>query len=142
MVAFLLQLIDDIDELLRMAGLPESASLKLVAQNKELAKLGDAYLNFIFSLMRSIRDSRPSGLKVSNRILSAAFKSAGLRPVLPRRISRHEIGGAVEALILFAVATRIVTSREIIDSLRENEEVAALASLLSRIKAHWSSRGA
>ncbi|MFQ5998006.1 MAG: ribonuclease III family protein [Candidatus Bathyarchaeia archaeon] len=136
-----MRLINDIDELLQMAGLPESASLKFVAQNKELARLGDAYLNFIFSLMLSIRDSRPSGLKVSNRVLSLAFKSAGLRPLLPKRVSRHEIGGAVEALILFAVANRIVTSREIIDSLRENDEVAALASLLSRIKERWPSRG-
>lgn len=139
----MIQLTNDIDELLRSVSLSKGASLKLVVRSRELARLGDAYLNFIFSLVRSLRDARPSGLKVSNRILSQAFKNAGLRASLPRRASRHEIGGAVEALILFAVTTRLVTSREVIESLvGTEEEVKALASLLSRIRESWSGCGA
>ena len=78
------------------------ADLQEILIDKDLAKLGDAYVNFIFSLALSQRLGRPTGAKVDNRTLAEAIKKAGLRGALPPRTSRHARGNAAEALIAYA----------------------------------------
>ncbi len=109
-------------------------SLQEILLDKDLAKLGDAYVNFVFSLALSQRLQRPMGAKVNNQILARAIKSAGLRRVLPRRIDRHTQGNAAEALIVYAWLRKILSLEDCLKVLRENEDPSeAFANLLQKI---------
>lgn len=109
-------------------------SLQEILLDKDLAKLGDAYVNFVFSLALSQRLQRPMGAKVNNQILARAIKSAGLRGVLPRRIDRHTQGNAAEALIVYAWLQKTLSLEDCLKVLRENEDPSeAFAKLLQKI---------
>ena len=69
--------------------------------NKNLAKLGDNYVNFIYSIARSIRTKEISGQKVAGKILKNAIKDSNLSEYLPTRLSSHDIADGVEALIVY-----------------------------------------
>ena len=108
--------------------------LQEILLDKDLAKLGDAYVNFVFSLALSQRLQRPMGAKVNNQILARAIKSAGLRGVLPRRIDRHAQGNAAEALIVYAWLQKTLSLEDCLKVLRENEDPSeAFAKLLQKI---------
>ena len=70
--------------------------------DKGLAALGDAYVNFVYSLALSQKQGSPAGAKVDNRVLAQAVDLSGLREFLPRRVDKHERGDAAEALLVFA----------------------------------------
>jgi hypothetical protein len=105
-----------------------------VLKDKEAASLGDAYLNLAYSLAQSLREGKPKGLRLDNRVLAEAVKKAGLRSKLPKRLSRREIGGAAEALLAYAAARGMLSTWELIEELAvgDRESLAeALAKLLS-----------
>jgi hypothetical protein len=77
-------------------------SLEEILLDKDLTGLGDAYVNFIYSLAMSQRYQRPMGAKVKNQILADAIEKSGLRKRLPHRIDRHTRSNAAEALLVFA----------------------------------------
>lgn len=109
-------------------------NLQEILLDNDLAKLGDAYVNFVFSLALSQRLQRPMGAKVNNQILARAIKSAGLRGVLPRRIDRHAQGNAAEALIVYAWLQKTLSLEDCLKVLRENEDPSeAFAKLLQKI---------
>lgn len=70
--------------------------------DKGLAALGDAYVNFVYSLALSQKQGSPAGAKVDNRVLAQAVDLSGLREFLPHRVDKHERGDAAEALLVFA----------------------------------------
>jgi len=82
---------------------PQYESLREVLMDQKLAKLGDAYVNFLYSLALSKKKGEPAGTKVEGRLLADAFKKAGLRKFLPSRIDRHKQADAAEALILYTL---------------------------------------
>jgi len=99
--------------------------------DNKLARLGDAYINFIYSLALSKKKGKPVGRKVKGKILAEAFKSAGLREFLPHRIDTHKLADAAEALILYAWAKNALTSQEAVKILQEAENaVEGFKSLL------------
>ena len=98
------------------------ADIKEVLMDNKLARLGDAYVNFIYSLALSIRKGEPAGRKVKGKILAEAFKSAGLRDFLPHRIDSHKLADAAEALILYAWAKDALSFQEAIKILQETED--------------------
>ncbi|MBS7643494.1 hypothetical protein KEJ26_02775 [Candidatus Bathyarchaeota archaeon] len=67
-----------------------------------MAKLGDAYVNFVYSLALTEICGEPTGAKVSSEILAEALKKTRLRKLLPSRLDRHSQGDAAEALIVYA----------------------------------------
>jgi hypothetical protein len=67
-----------------------------------MASLGDAYVNFAYSLALSKRSGKPQGQKVKGKVLAQAIKRAGLREYLPSRMTRHMIADAAESLIVYA----------------------------------------
>lgn len=102
--------------------------------DKDLAGLGDAYVNLLYSLVVSQKLGYPAGLKVNNKILAAAVRKSGLRKLLPRRIDRHVLGNAAEALIVFAWLADTVTFEDSLAILREKtDSVEAFTGLLSEI---------
>ena len=71
------------------------------------------------------------GTKVSSRILSQALKKASLREFLPRRMDRHMIGDAAEALVVYAWMQGVITIKESVTVLLPSDNaVEAFARLL------------
>ena len=109
-------------------------NLTEVLTDHKLASLGDAFINFIYSLALSNKKSEPSGAKVRGRVLAEALKKAGLREHLPSRISRHMLADAVEALVVYAWLHHYITLQEAMETLEKTEDlVEGLSQLLRMI---------
>ena len=105
--------------------------LENVLQDHKLASLGDSYVNFISSLALSVKRGEAAGTKVSSRILSRALKKSKLRIFLPKRVDRHTLGDAAEALIVYAGLREAITIEESVKTLLSSSDIAdAFASLL------------
>ena len=110
-------------------------SLSEILSDKGLAKLGDSYINFVYSLAQSKKKDEPTNERVSSRILAEALKKAGLRAYLPSRMNRHDQGDAVEALIIYSWLHGIVTLEECVNILEKNSEtpVEAFKNLIDEM---------
>lgn len=97
------------------------AGLKRILTDKGLAKLGDAYVNFIYSLALTEIEGKPTGIKVSDRILSDAAKKSGLKNLLAKRTRRDDVANAVEALIVYVWREELMKMEEAIDILKNNQ---------------------
>ena len=105
-----------------------------IMTDHELAALGDAYVNFIFSLALSRKMNRPVGMKVQSLVLWKALKKADVRKLLPHRVDRHKQADAAEAIIVYAWIRGIVTIEECVAILeKEIEPDEAFTLLLQKI---------
>ena len=110
-------------------------SLSEVLMDQKLAQLGDAYVNFLYSLAVSKKSGEPAGIKVKGRLLADAFKKADLRKFLPSRVDRHKQADAAEALIVYAWVRGSMTMEEGLKILEQNEDnVEAFSCLLLTAK--------
>jgi hypothetical protein len=110
-------------------------SLSEVLMDQKLAQLGDAYVNFLYSLAVSKKTGEPAGIKVKGRLLADAFKKAGLRKFLPSRVDRHKQADAAEALIVYAWVRGSMSMEEGLEILEQNEDsVEAFSCLLRTAK--------
>lgn len=91
-----------------------------VLLDRGLARLGDSYLNFVYSLALSRSSGRFTGTKVSDRILLQAARISGIRAVLPKRMRRNEVANAIEALIVYAWLKNEVGIDETVEVLAKN----------------------
>lgn len=115
--------------------IPKYKTLREVLSDQKLAALGDAYVNFVYSLALSKKKGQPIGAKVDNRILSGALKKAGLREFLPKRIDRHQQADAAEALVVYAWIQKALTIDNGVSVLERHEDMAeAFCSLLLEAK--------
>ncbi|MFX0050544.1 MAG: ribonuclease III family protein [Candidatus Hermodarchaeota archaeon] len=78
-------------------------NLMAFIQDKGNAKLGDSLVNFIYSIAKTIVLGKPTGMKVSDSILSEAYKTSLWYKNNLLRVSgkKSRIADSVEALILF-----------------------------------------
>ena len=115
--------------------IPQHENLSEVLMDHKLAKLGDAYINFLYSLAISKKTGEPTGIKVKGRLLADAFKKAGLRKFLPSRMDRHKQADAAEALIVYAWMHSSMTMEEGLEILEQNENsLEAFSCLLLTAK--------
>ena len=99
-----------------------------------LASLGDAYVNFVYSLAVSNRKGKPVGRKVKGSFLAEALKNSGLREALPSGMSRHKMADAAEALIVWAWLNSHVTLKESVAMLEKADNaVEGFTLLLTKI---------
>ncbi len=98
-------------------------TLSEVLTDQKLAALGDAYVNFLFSLTLSKKRGEPVGARVDNNLLAVALRKAGLRELLPSRTNRHERANAVEALIVYAWIRNAMTIEETVNILEREEDL-------------------
>ncbi len=108
-------------------------SVEELLLDKDLASLGDSYVNFVFSLALSQKTGHPTGAKVNNQVLSKAVEASGLRRLLPHRVDKHARGNAAEALLVFAWLQGTLEMDECIKVLSEKDPVEAFATLLRQI---------
>lgn len=106
-----------------------------ILQDKHLAKLGDSYINFVFSLALTEVKLRPTGIKVSDRVLAEAAKRSGLRKILPNRVNKDVLGNAVEALIIHAWMNKSITIEESVNILKKsiNDPSQAFTNLIIKV---------
>jgi hypothetical protein len=109
---------------------PQYESLSQVLMDQKLASLGDAYVNFLYSLALSKKRGEPTGTKVKGRLLADAFEKAELRKFLPSRIDRHKKADAAEALIVYAWMRGSMTMEEGLKILEQNGDNVEVFSLL------------
>ena len=110
-------------------------SLSEVLADRGLAKVGDAFVNFVFSLAVSNKQGLPTNIRVSGTILSQALKKTGYRKYLPRRTDRHEQGDAVEALIFYSWLKGILSLEECVSILQQDADlpIDAFATLITTV---------
>ncbi len=114
--------------------LKKYGGLEELLLDKDLAALGDSYVNFIYSLAMSKMLSHPVGAKVDNRTLAEAVTKSGLRKFLPHRVDRHDRGNAAEALLVFAWLSDLLELDYCTDVLsREADPIQAFAGLLAKV---------
>jgi hypothetical protein len=106
-----------------------------VLTDHKLAALGDAYINFVYSLALSEKKGQPFGAKVKGTILAEAFKKAGLRRHMPSRITSHMMADAAEALLVYAWLQKHVTLEECVAVLcKAEDKVEGFTQLLLMAK--------
>ncbi len=110
-------------------------TMEEVLSDHKLAALGDAYVNFIYSLALSRKKGSPEGAKVQSRVMAEALKRANLRGLLPARTDRHKQADGTEALLVYAWIKGLVTIEDAVQVLNEHENPAeAFCFLILDIK--------
>ncbi len=112
-----------------------SQDIRQIIRDKQLASLGDAFVNFVYSLALSKSSGKPQAVKVSDRILVEAFRLAGLRKYLGTRVSRKDIANASESLLFEAYHRKLVTIEESVGIITQNLDglEAGLSELLKLV---------
>ena len=101
----------------------------------KLASLGDAYVNFIYSLALSRRTGLPEGAKVQSLLLAEALKRANLRGFLPSRTDRHKQADGAESILVFVWIKGLMSIEEAVNILSQNEDqTEAFCSLMLAAK--------
>lgn len=116
--------------------IPKYNSIREILMDHKLAVLGDAYVNFIFSLALTKSSNEPKGSKVEDHVLAEALKKAELRKLLPSRIDRHIQADAVEAVIVYTWIKNFMSIEESVRilTMKIEEPAEAFCSLLIAIK--------
>lgn len=101
-----------------------SKNLTTYIHNKSNAKLGDALVNFIYSVAKSLVSGIPTGMKVSDSILSEAFKGSMWHKTNTLKLSgkKNRIADSVEALILFFWVHEGLSLKNLIEPLESQLE--------------------
>jgi hypothetical protein len=113
----------------------EKNCLADVLSDRGLASLGDAYVNFVFSLALSDVKHKPLGVRVKGSLLAEALRKAELRNLMGSRMSRHELADAAEALLVYGWLNNCLALDECVKVLTENRDLdEGLRILLERVK--------
>jgi hypothetical protein len=110
-------------------------NLTQILTDRKLAQLGDAYINFVYSLALSQKKGKPSGAKVKGTALAEALRKAGLRKHLPSRIDKHVLSDAAEALVVYAWLHKLLTLEDSAETLEKTDTlIEGLTQLLLKVK--------
>ena len=99
-----------------------SQSVQHIMRDKQLASLGDSFINFVYSLALTRLKNQPQSTKVSDRILSDAFRIANLRSYLGSRISRKDLANAAEAILAEAYLKQLISIDESVSSVSSSPD--------------------
>ena len=117
------------------AFLSDYENLMQVLTDRKLAALGDAYVNFAYSLALSNKTGKPCGKKVKGTALAEALREAGLRTFLPSRMDRHSLSDAAEALLAYAWLHNLFTLEDSVETLVQSDTLEnGLSQLLLKAK--------
>ena len=114
--------------------------LSSILTDNGLAQLGDALINFAYSMALTDKTGKPTGTRVSDKTLADAAVRAGLRENLPRRVNRGDVANSLEALLGYVWIEKLISLDEIVnclkaDSLDSSQNFSQLASLaIARIR--------
>jgi hypothetical protein len=100
----------------------QADAIRQVMRDKQLASLGDAYVNFVYSMAMTQIKGHPQGIKVSDKILAQAFKQAGLRSYLGTRVTKKDLANASESLLAQAYLRELITIQESVAIISKQSE--------------------
>lgn len=83
----------------------------IVENIKEWARLGDSFLNFVYSAAKTKATGRPFGERVPNKVLLRALKLSGIKV----KIGKCDEGGIVEAILGYAWFYGMISLEEAIE---------------------------
>jgi len=115
--------------------LPEVSKLSDIALHKGLAKLGDEFVNLVYSLAKSRVLQKATGWKVSTEILANALHSSQLRERLPSRLTAHQRANVVEAFLGYLWLSDRITLNEVVDVLVAELDPKVFTSRLAEKRA-------
>ncbi|NVM54746.1 MAG: hypothetical protein HWN66_13675 [Candidatus Helarchaeota archaeon] len=84
----------------KLKAIKKFSNIREILINKDLAKLGDPFVNFIYSLAKSCVLGKFNGWKVPDKVLAQALRDAEMRSIISQKASNHDLGDAVEALLI------------------------------------------
>ncbi len=107
-------------------------NIRQIMRDKQLANLGDAFVNFVYSLALTAKSGTPKAIKVSDRILAEAFRLSGLRDHLGSRVSRKDLANASESILVHVYQRKLLTIEESVKIIMQNPDgpEAGLSTLL------------
>ncbi len=109
-------------------------TLSDILTDHDLAALGDAYVNLLFSLVLSKKTGKPIGRKIQSLPLAFALQKTGLRKFLGSRIDRHKQADAAEALIVYGWLIDALSLEESFHIVEKEETIEdGFSSLLETI---------
>lgn len=83
----------------------------IIENVKEWARLGDSFLNFVYSAAKTRAAGRPFGERVPNKVLSRALELSGIE----MKSERRDKGGTVEAILGYAWFRGVISLEEAIE---------------------------
>ncbi|NVM27623.1 MAG: hypothetical protein HWN65_02170 [Candidatus Helarchaeota archaeon] len=84
----------------KLKAIKEFSNVRQILIDKNLAKLGDPFVNFIYSLAKSYVLGKYDSWKVPDKVLAQALRDAEMRNLVSQKASTHDLGDAVEALLI------------------------------------------
>ncbi|MEN3006949.1 MAG: ribonuclease III family protein [Candidatus Methanosuratincola petrocarbonis] len=108
-----------------------------ISKDKGLSRLGDSFVNLVYSSAKSRSSGRPFGGKVPDKILSRSLSISGVK--VPTRLNHGERGDIIEGALAYAWTKDLITLEEAVgileaglrgakcESRHEEEEAAAKA---------------
>jgi hypothetical protein len=93
------------------------ARLREFGADKGLARLGDSFVNLVFSAAKTKTQGKPAGEKVPDRVLSESLRIADLP--IPARLDHGERGDVVEAVLGYAWIHEMLTLEEAVEMVRQ-----------------------
>ena len=100
----------------------QPSRIQQIARDKQLASLGDAYVNLVYSVALTTLRGYPQGTKVSDRILASALREAGLRDILGTRVAKKDLANASEALLAEAYRRGYLNLEESVQIITQHSE--------------------
>jgi len=96
-------------------------SLTKFTTYKEYAKLGDALVNLLYSLAKSLATTQVTGIKVSDSILAQAYKTSIWyeQKTLVIKGDKGKIADGIEALILYFWVVKNLSLNELVEPLSQ-----------------------
>ena len=97
-------------------ALPPAMPLRLpeILMDNGLAKLGDAYINLLYSYTLGCISGTPTGKRVSDQTLFHVAWATGLRQLLPRRTPKGRVADAVESLLAYAWLRGVISFEKMV----------------------------
>ncbi|MHA2407089.1 MAG: ribonuclease III family protein [Candidatus Ranarchaeia archaeon] len=99
--------------------LPKLTTLPEIALHKGLAKIGDGFVNLVYSLAKSQALKTITGWKVSTEVLTKALHDSELRSHLPSRLTAHQRADGVEAILGYLWLSNRITLEEVVETLTQ-----------------------
>ncbi len=104
-------------------------SIKEAVNSEEMAKLGDSFINFLYSISKSLALGSLTGMKVPDSVLANAYRSSKWNSSgkLSLRGKKDQVGDGVEALILYYWLNGKISFSKMVALISENLVVEALS---------------
>ena len=107
-------------------------SIEDILYSKQLASLGDALVNYCYSVARmSINPKLMTGVRVWDSSLAMALRQSPFNSFIKRRISQGSLGDCVEAIVGWVYMNELMSLEEIITLLKNNLPAELLKNKMS-----------